>query len=42
MGVIVDEESADNEEWLEAEPAGRTRAPPSGGVIYLDDGDVSI
>jgi len=37
-----DEESVDNEEWLEAEPEGETRAHPGAGVIYVDDGDVSI
>jgi len=37
-----DEESVDDEEWLEAEPEGETRAPHGAGVIYVDDGDVSI
>jgi len=36
------EGSVDDEEWLEAEPAGETRAPHGAGVIYVDDGDVSI
>jgi len=42
VGAIVEEESVDDEEWLEAEPAGGTRVPPRTGVIYLDDRDVSI
>jgi len=37
-----DEESVDNEEWLEAESEGETWAPHGTGVIYVDDGDVSI
>jgi len=37
-----DEESVDDEEWLEAEPEGETRAPHGAGVIYVDHGDVSI
>jgi hypothetical protein len=37
-----DEESVDDEEWLEAESEGETRAPHGAGVIYVDDGDVSI
>jgi len=37
-----DEESVDDKEWLEAEPEGETRAPHGAGVIYVDDGDVSI
>jgi len=37
-----DQESGDEEEWLEAEPEGGTRAPHGAGVIYGDDGDVSI
>jgi len=37
-----DEESVDHEEWLEAEPEGETRAHHGAGVIYVDDGDVSI
>jgi len=37
-----DEESVDDEEWLVAEPEGETRAPHGAGVIYVDDGDVSI
>jgi len=36
------EESVDDEEWLEAEPEEETRAPHGAGVIYVDDGDVSI
>jgi len=37
-----DEESVDDEEWLEAEPEGGTWAPHSAGAIYVDDSDVSI
>jgi len=37
-----DEESVDDEEWLEAESEGETRAPHGAGVIYVDEGDVSI
>jgi len=37
-----DEESVDDEEWLEAESEGETRVPHGAGVIYVDDGDVSI
>jgi len=37
-----DEESVDNKQWLEAEPQGETRAHHGAGVIYVDDGDVSI
>jgi len=37
-----DEESFDDEEWLEAESEGATLAPHGAGVIYVDDGDVSI
>jgi len=37
-----DEESVDDEEWLEAESEGETWAPHGAGVIYVDDGDVSI
>jgi len=40
--AMRDEESVDNEEWLEAEPEVETRAPHGAGVIYVDDGDVSI
>jgi len=37
-----DEECVDDEEWLEAESKGETRAPHGAGVIDVDDGDVSI
>jgi len=37
-----DEESVDDEEWLEAESEGETWVPHGAGVIYVDDGDVSI
>ena len=37
-----DQESGDEEEWLEAEPEGGTWAPHSAGAIYVDDSDVSI
>jgi len=37
-----DEESVDDEEWLEAEPEGETRAAHGAGVIYVDDSDLSI
>ena len=39
---IGDEESVEDEEWLEADPEGETRAPHGAGVIYVHDGDVSI
>jgi len=39
---MQDEECVDDEEWLEAEPAGETRVPHGAGAIYLDDGDISI
>ena len=42
MGAIVEEESVDDEEWLEAEPVGGSRVPPGAGMIYLDDGNASI
>jgi len=37
-----DEESVDDEEWLEAESEVETRAPHGAGVISVDNGDVSI
>jgi len=37
-----DEESVDDEEWLEAEQEGETGAHHGAGVIYVDDGDVNI
>jgi len=37
-----DEESVEDEEWLEAEQEGETWAPHGAWVIYVDDGDVSI
>jgi len=37
-----DDESVDDEEWLEAEPEGETRAHHGTKVLYVDDGDVSI
>jgi len=39
---MQDEESVDDEEWLEAKPEGGPRAPHGAGVIYVDDGDVII
>jgi len=42
MREMWDEESVDDEEWLEAEPEGETRGPHGPGVINVDDGDVSI
>jgi len=42
VGAIIEEESVDNAEWLQAEPAGGTRVPSSTGVISLDNGDLSI
>jgi len=39
---IGDEESIDNEKWLEAEPEGETQAPHVAWVLYVDDGNVSI
>jgi len=36
-----DEESVDDEEWLEAEPEGETQAHHGAGVIYVDNCDVS-
>jgi hypothetical protein len=37
-----EEEWIDEDEWLQAEPEGATRAPSGAGVIIVDDGDVSI
>jgi len=37
-----DEKSVNNEEWLEAEPEGETRAPHGARMIYVEDGHVSI
>jgi len=37
-----EEEWIDDDEWLQAEPEGSTRAPAGAGVIIVDDGDVSI
>ena len=37
-----DEESVDDEAWLEAEPEGESRAHHGAGVIDVDDGNVSI
>jgi len=37
-----DQESVEDEKGLDAEPEGETRAPHGAGVIYVDDGDVSI
>jgi len=34
--------TVDEEEWLEAETEGETRASHGAGVIYVDDGDVCI
>jgi len=42
VSEMRDEESVVDEEWLEAEPEGETQAPHGAGVIYVDDGDVSI
>ena len=42
MREMADEESVDKEEWLGAEQEGETRAPHGAGVIYGDDGEVSI
>ena len=42
VGEMREEDSDDDEEWLEAEPEGETRAPHGAGVIYVSDGDVSI
>jgi len=39
---MQDEESVDDKEWLEADPEGESWAPHGTGVIYVDDGDVSI
>jgi len=39
---MVQEESVDNEEWLEAEPEGGAHVPLGTGVIYLYTGDVGI
>jgi len=39
---MQDEESVDDEKWLETEPEGETRAPHGGGVIYVNNGDLSI
>jgi len=37
-----EEESIDEDEWLQAEPEEETRAPAGAGVIIVDDGDVSL
>jgi len=37
-----DEDSVDDKAWVDAESEGETRAPHGAGVIYVDDGDVSI
>ena len=37
-----EEEWIDEDEWLQAEPEGATRAPSGAGVIIVDDGDLSI
>ena len=37
-----EEEWTDEDEWLQAEAEGATRAPPGAGVIVVDDGNVSI
>jgi len=37
-----EEEWIDEDEWLQAEPEGSTRAPSAAGVIIVDDGGVSI
>ena len=42
MREMPDEVSVDDEESLEAEPEGETRARHGAGVIYVDNGDVSI
>jgi hypothetical protein len=39
---MEEEEWIDEDEWLQAEPEGSTRAPSGAGVIIVDDGDVSI
>ena len=38
----AEEQWIDEEEWLQAEQGGATRAPPGPGVIVVDDGEVSI
>jgi len=40
--IQEEEEWIDEDEWLQAEPEGATRAPSGAGVIIVDDGDVSI
>jgi len=40
--AMQDKECVDDKEWLEPEPEGETRAPHGAGVIYVDDGNVSI
>ena len=37
-----EEESINEDEWLQAEPEGAIRAPSGAGVIVVDDGDVSF
>jgi len=37
-----EEEWIDEDEWLQAELEGATRAPSGAGVIIVDDGDISI
>ena len=42
MREMLDKDSVDDAEWVEAEPEGETQSPHGAGVIYVDDGDVSI
>ena len=42
MREMREKECVDDEEWLEAQPAGKTQAPHCAGVIYVDAGDISI
>jgi len=39
---MQEEESIDEDEWLQADPGGTTRAPRGAGLIVADDSDVSI
>ena len=42
MRAMRNEESVDDEEWLEAEEEGETWVHHAAGVFYVDDGDVCI
>jgi len=39
---MQEEEWIDEDEWLQADPGGTTRAPRSAGLIFADNSDLSI